>query len=170
LSENAAVTAYRAEVRRALGLADDLPLDAFAFGDGGALADELAELVVNGPKRATVGWIAEAETLGEHLPKPGDYWIILDGAGRPRCTIRTAETFEAPLLAVDDRFAWDEGEGDRTRAWWLEAHRRYFARRAAELGLAFDEAASPLLYERFEVVHRAGAAEPSNQPAGRHGD
>lgn len=170
MSESAAVTAYRSEARRALGLGDDLPLQAFAFGDGGALADELAELVVSGPKRATVGWIAEAEALGEPQPKPGDYWIVLDGAGRPRCTIRTVETFEAPLLAVDERFAWDEGEGDRTRAGWLDAHRRYFARRAAALGLAFDEAASPLLYERFEVVHRAGAAEPSNEPAGRHDD
>ncbi|MEQ8357665.1 MAG: hypothetical protein RH942_19175 [Kiloniellaceae bacterium] len=108
MSENAAVAAYRAEAVAALGLPADSATEAFAFGDGGALADELVE------------------------------------------------TFVAPLLAVDDRFAWDEGEGDRTRTWWLDAHRRYFARRAAALGLAFDEAASPLLYERFEMVHKAG--------------
>jgi hypothetical protein len=65
------------------------------------------------------------------------------------------EAFVAPLIAVDDRFAWDEGEGERTRDWWLDAHRRYFTRRAAILGIPFDEARSPLLYERFEVVHRA---------------
>jgi len=68
------------------------------------------------------------------------------------------ETFVAPLSAVDDRFAWDEGEGDRTRDWWLDAHRRYFTRRAEVLGIPFDEAGSPLLYERFEVVHRADQA------------
>jgi uncharacterized protein YhfF len=156
VSEDPALRAYRAEVRAALGLAADTRLEAFGFGDTLELKDELAGLVVDGPKRATVGWIAEAEVLGETLPQVGDYWIVLDGAGRPRCTIRTRETFVAPLLAVDAQFAWDEGEGDRTRDWWLAAHLRYFQRRAAEIGLAFDAAASPLLYERFEVVHRAG--------------
>jgi len=156
MAEDAAVAAYRARVRADLGLSDAIPLQAFAFGDSAEMADELAELVVTGPKRATVGWIAEAEALAEHLPALGDYWIILDGAGRPRCTIRTVEAFVAPLLAVDDRFAWDEGEGERTRDWWLDGHRRYFLRRAEILGIPFDEAASPLLYERFEVVHRAG--------------
>ena len=156
MAETAAVAAYRAEVRAALGLDAAAPLEAFAFGDGGALADELAELVVSGPKRATVGWIAESEALGETLPQVGDHWIVLDGSGRPRCIISTLETFEAPLLAVDERFAWDEGEGDRTRDWWLDAHRRYFARRAELLGIPFDESASPLLYERLEVV--GGAA------------
>lgn len=156
MAEDAAVAAYRARVRADLGLPGDHPLEAFAFGDSEALGNELAELVVTGPKRATVGWIAEAEALGEHQPAVGDHWIILDGAGRPRCTIRTVETFVAPLSAVDDRFAWDEGEGDRTRSWWLDAHRRYFGRRAEILGIPFDATTSPLLYERFEVVHRAG--------------
>ncbi len=155
MAEDAAVAAYRARARADLGLPDEVALEAFAFGDSEAMGNELAELVVSGPKRATVGWIAEAEALGEHLPALGDYWIILDGAGRPRCTIRTVEAFVAPLIAVDDRFAWDEGEGERTRDWWLDAHRRYFTRRAAILGIPFDEARSPLLYERFEVVHRA---------------
>jgi uncharacterized protein YhfF len=155
MSEESTLAAYRARVRADLGLPGDAVLEAFAFGDSVEMSDELAELVVSGPKRATVGWIAEAEALGEHQPALGDYWIILDGAGRPRCTIRTVETFVAPLIAVDDRFAWDEGEGDRTRDWWLDGHRRYFARRAKVLGIPFDEAESPLLNERFEVVHRA---------------
>jgi uncharacterized protein YhfF len=156
MSDDPAVAAYRARVRADLGLSEEARLEAFGFGDSPALRDELAALVVSGPKRATVGWIAEAEALGEHQPRVGDYWIILDGAGRPRCAIRTVETFVAPLAAVDDRFAWDEGEGDRTRGWWLDGHRRYFARRAEALGIPFDENESPLLYERFEVVHRAG--------------
>ena len=32
-----------------------------------------------------------------------------------------------PLSQVDEAFAWDEGEGDdRTRDWWLAAHRPLF--------------------------------------------
>ena len=33
-----------------------------------------------------------------------------------------------PLSEVDEAFAWDEEEGNRTREWWLNAHRRNFAR------------------------------------------
>ncbi len=155
MTENPDVAVYREEVKAALGLPAETPVEAFHFGDSPDFADELAELVVSGPKRATVGWIAEAEKLGEVLPDVGDYFIVLDGVGRPRCAIRTTETRRGPLLSVDDAFAWDEGEGERTRAWWLEAHRAYFARRSAELGLSFDDAESELLFERFEVVHRA---------------
>lgn len=155
VNETPQVTAYREQVKADLELAAETTVEAFSFGDSPDLANELATLVVSGPKRATVGWIAEAEKLGETLPKVGDYSIVLDGAGRPRCAIRTTETRRGPLLSVDAAFAWDEGEGDRTLDWWLGAHRTYFARRSVELGLPFDEKYSELLFERFEVVHRA---------------
>ena len=31
------------------------------------------------------------------------------------------EVMIKPLSEVDEAFAWDEGEGDRTRDWWLAA-------------------------------------------------
>jgi uncharacterized protein YhfF len=56
-----------------------------------------------------------------------------------------------PLSQVDEKFAWDEGEGDDTREWWLTAHRRYFARQAA--GEGFDLEGNPLaVFDRFEIV------------------
>jgi len=149
------VAAYREQVRVDLGLPAETIIEAFHFGDSPDFADELAELVVSGPKRATVGWVAEAELDGDTLPEVGAYFIVLDGSGRPRCTIRTTETRRGPLMSVDAAFAWDEGEGDRTLAWWLDGHRRYFARRSQAIGLPFDENESELLFERFEVVHRA---------------
>lgn len=149
------VAAYREQVRLALGLAPGTQVEAYNFADSPSLADELAALVVTGSKTATVGWIAEAEREGEALPEVGDYFIILDGTGQPCCAIRVTETRRGPLLSADEAFAWDEGEGDRSLAWWLQAHREYFARRAAATGLPFDEAESDLLFERFEVVHRA---------------
>jgi hypothetical protein len=44
------------------------------------------------------------------------------------------------LSQVDEAFAWDEGEGDRTREWWLDAHRQYFARQATCEGFEIDDA------------------------------
>ena len=155
MTETSELATYRAQVKSDLGLPAELEIEAFYFGDSPDFADELAELVVSGPKRATVGWVAEAEMLEEPLPQVGDLFIILDGRGRPRCTIKTTETRRGPLLSVDEAFAWDEGEGDRTLGFWLEGHRQYFARRSKVLGMPFDENESELLFERFEVVHRA---------------
>jgi uncharacterized protein YhfF len=56
-----------------------------------------------------------------------------------------------PPPQVDEKFAWDEGEGDDTCEWWLTAHRRYFARQAAREG--FDLEGNPLaVFDRFEIV------------------
>jgi hypothetical protein len=55
----------------------------------------------------------------------GDF-VIMPGEGRPGFIWRTTEVTIKPLSEVDEAFAWDEGEGNRTRDWWLDAHRRYF--------------------------------------------
>ena len=75
----------------------------------------------------------------EPIPKPGDFVMMLDGEGRPRFIWRTTEVTIKPLSQVDDAFAWDEGKGDRTRDWWLDAHRRYFARQAMREGFEIDD-------------------------------
>jgi uncharacterized protein YhfF len=42
---------------------------------------------------------------------------MLDGGGRLRFIWCTTEVIIKPLSQVDEAFAWDEGEGDRTRDW-----------------------------------------------------
>ena len=122
------------------------------FGDSPAMADELLELVLSGPKRATAGLLSDFTRAGEPVPAVGGHWIVTDGAGTPCAVLQTTEIRVGPLDGVDDAFAWDEGEGDRTRNWWLAAHRRYFRRQGQRLGSAFDEAAEPVVFERFRVV------------------
>jgi uncharacterized protein YhfF len=102
---------------------------AFAFGDSAELADELGLLMRHGPKRATAGLVQAFVAQDEPLPQVGDRCLVLGGDGRPLAVVRTTDVRVGPLSSVADRFAWDEGEGDRTRAWWLEAHTRFFNRR-----------------------------------------
>jgi hypothetical protein len=45
----------------------------------------------------------------------------------------------------------DEGEGERTRDWQLDAHCRYFARQASREGFELDDDILTV-FERFEVV------------------
>ena len=124
---------------------------AFAFGDSAEMADELGLLVLHGPKRATAGLRASFDADDEPLPRVGDRCLVLGGDGRPLAVICTTDVRVGPLSSVDDTFAWDEGEGDRTRGWWLEAHTRFFTRQCKAMGWAFTEDIE-VVFERFELV------------------
>jgi uncharacterized protein YhfF len=136
--------------REAAGLRHD-DYDVVAFGDSRAMATELAELTLAGTKRATAGLVRQFGEGGEAPPVVGGYVVLLDGAKRPRAIWRTTEVRVGPLNSVDERFARDEGEGDRTREWWLSAHRRFFERRAAAEGFQMHDEIETM-FERFEVV------------------
>jgi uncharacterized protein YhfF len=127
----------------------------FAFGDSAEMADELADLVLHGPKRATAGLVADFEADGEALPRTDEHCVVVGGDCRPRAITRTTEVRVGPLSSVDARFAYDEGEGDRTREWWLDAHTRFFRRRCEALGVTFSPDL-PVVFERFEVVWPRG--------------
>ena len=123
---------------------------AWPFADSiPALATKLALLVRDGPKRASAGLLSEYEQGTETSPVPvvGELSVILDGAGSPVCVIRTTEVAVRKFRDVDEAFAWDEGEGDRTLSWWRQAHKRYFL----EQGTRIDEDTLMVL-ERFELL------------------
>ena len=122
-----------------------------SFGDSPEMANELAELVVAGRKRATASLVRDYVQTQGTLPKAGDYVVLVDGDGVPSAIWRTTEVTVKPLITVDDRFAWDEGEGDRTRAWWLDAHRTFFSAQAAQDGFDMHDQIDTV-FERFEIV------------------
>ena len=127
----------------------DGPYEAWAFGDGSLsdLATELALLVRDGPKRATAGLAADYEDESEPPPTVGGLSVILDGRGEPVCVIRTTQVETRRFGDVDESFAWDEGEGDRTLGWWRRAHVRFFE----QVGVQVDEDTLMVL-ERFELL------------------
>jgi uncharacterized protein YhfF len=128
-----------------------------AFGDGPEMATALAALVISGQKRATCSLARDYADAPAALPKVGDFVVVVDGNDMPQCIWRTTESRIKPLNAVDDQFAWDEGEGDRSRKWWLDAHRRYFARRASRDGFEMRDTIEAV-FERFEIVWPEPAA------------
>jgi uncharacterized protein YhfF len=131
--------------------------DVVAFGDGPDMADQLAELVVSGPKRATAGLLRDFQVDGEPMPVVGGHVVVVDGRGTPRCIWRTTEVTIKPLSEADAAFAWDEGEGDRTLPDWLDGHRRFFARQAERQGWQFHDRIETV-FERFTVVWPPAAA------------
>lgn len=129
------------------------------FGDSAPLADALLDLVLHGPKRATATLVDDVVADGEPLPRVGSHWVACDGAGRPRAILRSVDLRVGVAESVDDAFAWDEGEDDRTRESWLREHRRYWARTCAARGAEWDESAE-VVFERFRVVWPPEHADP----------
>ena len=122
--------------------------DAWAFGDEDSpdLADELAWLVLHGPKRATTCLYEDAVADGD-MPTRGAYSVVLDGSGGPVCVIRTTEVDIRPFGEVDDAYAWDEGEGDRSLAFWRQAHIDFFAQNGHSI-----EDDTLVVLERFDLL------------------
>jgi uncharacterized protein YhfF len=99
--------------------------------------------VLAGEKRATCWAASEGQQTWI-----GKRTVMLDGAGHPRAIVETTELEMRRFDEVDAAFAFDEGEGDRTLAYWRQAHRRYFTRRG-------EFAPDMLLWcERFRLVAR----------------
>ena len=117
-------------------------LESFAFGDSPELADELVALVLEGKKRATC-WAVVEGMKGAEI---GEQMVVRDGAGRPRAVVQTVELRQCRFDEVDEQFAFDEGEGDRSLAYWRGAHQRYFTR------LKLFQPDMMLWCERFRLV------------------
>jgi uncharacterized protein YhfF len=136
------------------------PYTAWGFGDDEkpGLMTELGLLVRDGPKRATT---SRADEYGpeEPMPKVGDHSVILDGEGQPLCIIRVTALEIRPFGAVDEAFAWDEGEGDRSLAYWRAGHLWYFD----SIGKPVDDD-TPVLLEWFAKVWPPPADPPPTNP------
>jgi uncharacterized protein YhfF len=131
--------------------------EAFSFGDGEELANSLAELVLQGTKRATAGAVWNFEAEGKKLPVPGDLSIVTNWAGKPLCIIETQSVEVMPFIEVSAEFAATEGEGDGSLAFWRAAHREFFTRECTAAGRQFSENML-VACERFRVVYREPAS------------
>ena len=107
------------------------------FGDEPAMADELIQLVIDGTKRATC--CLARDFTDEPLPTPGDLWIMTDGHAAPRCIIETTHVELKPIREVTAEFAFIEGEGDKSLAFWKAAHDAYYTRQGAREGFTYDD-------------------------------
>ena len=121
------------------------------FSNDRESAKLLAELVLEGKKKATASLVLINETKPEIAPVPDGYSVVTDFDGNPQCVIQTTEIWHLPFNEVDAQFAFDEGEGDQSLEYWREVHRNYFTRECRELGVEFNE--SMLIdCERFRLL------------------
>jgi uncharacterized protein YhfF len=139
-------------------------LEAFYFDDNEPSANELAELVLSGRKRATAALLWGHEAEGKRVPQAGDLSIVTDFAGNAKCVIETQRVDIVPFSDVTEEFARTEGEGDGSLEYWRMAHEAFFGRECMRIGRE-PEPDMPVVCERFEVVFTQEAtARSATQP------
>ena len=127
--------------------------DAYSYGYP-EMADEILAALLRGDKRATTGLKCLYELEKEPIPQVGQYSVILDGKGLPRCITRITKVEMTPFKDITEEYAFIEGEGDKSLSWWKEAHTEVFRRECREdFGMDFTEDME-CVCEYFEVVYQ----------------
>lgn len=137
----------------AKGLPQDLRYNScFHFELTEKLANKLLDLVLKGIKKATSSSLVGYEIEGEPVPKEGEYHIITDWEGHPRCVIETVKVTILPFKEITYDICKREGEDDTLES-WQRGHIRFFEAEGKELGYTFTEN-MPVIFEDFEVIYR----------------
>jgi uncharacterized protein YhfF len=148
------IKAFWTEFSSSLGRdPSDRLYEAFHFDDNAPSADELAELVMSGKKRATAALVWAYESAGRPIPKPGDLSVVTRFSGEPLCVIETRVVQIVPFGEVSAEFAATEGEGNGTLDFWRRAHTAFFGRECKRLEREFS-ADMPVVCEEFAVVFK----------------
>jgi len=116
-------------------------------------ANECADLILRGEKRASCSmeyWYSHED---EAMPEVGHLQVVTDWGGKPICIVEITSVSKCKYCDVTAEFAAEEGEGDKSLQWWREAHWNFFALECKELGIEPTEDML-LVLEQFKVVHK----------------
>ncbi|MCD1118459.1 ASCH domain-containing protein [Chryseobacterium turcicum] len=123
----------------------------FFFCDNKKDADECAELVVKKIKQATSPSVWWFKKNNESFPKIGDLAIVTNWNGEPKAIIRTKKTEVVKFKDITPKYAYTEGEGDKTLEYWKKTHWDYYTNEMKE----FNESPSEdmeIVCEYFETI------------------
>ncbi len=120
-------------------------------GGDPTIADEGAAAVLDGIKTTTSSpfW----DYPDGRIPFVGALGVLLDGQDRPRAIVETHRVEVMPFGSVDESFAREYGEGDRTFGWFRRVIGDWYGASAARHGETFSDD-TPIICEWFRVVKR----------------
>lgn len=126
-------------------------IDCFHFELTEEWANELLRLVLIGQKRATSSSLPAYQISGDRIPQVGDFSIVTDWEGNPRCVIETTDVTIIPFKDMTFDICKREGEDDDLES-WRNGHISFFSREAEELGYTFTEDMQ-VIFEDFKMVY-----------------
>jgi histidinol-phosphate aminotransferase len=146
-----AARAYWADCAAAIGEPVDRAVRARRFGATPEVNDLLLGLILAREKTitSTSPWLYDAGL--QAAPALGDFWVVMDGAGRPAAVLRTTSVKTLPMNEVTEEDSRHEGPTVRPIESWRRVHWNFFARVLAPLGRT-PTADMPVTLEYFEVV------------------
>jgi uncharacterized protein YhfF len=130
------------------------------FADTPDAATKVGKLVRDGIKTTSSSLLWGLERLGEPLPKVSDISVVVDGNGDPLCIIEMVEVEIRPFNTVDEQFAYEYGEGERTLAYWLHDNWDFHSRWCREIGREPSET-MPIVFQRFRLLYPQSDKHPN---------
>ena len=129
----------------------DKTYEAWYFCNNEEDADNLADLVKRGIKRATASLKKSYEIENEPLPKENNLNIITEFDGKAVCIIKVTKVEIIPFDEITEENAKIEGEGDGSLAYWREGHLKFFKEEAKALKFDFKEN-DLVVFMTFKVI------------------
>lgn len=122
-----------------------------AFAGNREITDSLIALYLEGKKWAGSGLVEDYESVGDPLPKVGNYWLLLNSKDEAACLLRTERIEFHKYKDIPVEIAVAEGEGDLTVESWKELHGKFFVPHLEKWGVKnLDDAT--VITEFFKIV------------------
>lgn len=125
----------------------------YYFCDNKKDADACVELVIKGIKQATSSSLWWYKKYNEPLPKIDDLAIVTNWEGVPKVITRVTKVSKVKLGEIDEAYAFKEGEGDKSLAYWHKVHWQYYAREMEPFGEKPSEDMI-IVCEEFETIYK----------------
>jgi uncharacterized protein YhfF len=122
------------------------------FADTPEAATSVGKLVRDGVKTTTSTLVWGLEHSGEPFPTVGLIELIVDGNGEPLCITELLEVETKPFNAVDEQFAYEYGEGERSLAYWLSDNWDFLSHECLEIGCQPSQT-MPVVFQRFRLLY-----------------
>ena len=137
-------------------------IESFHFELTEKWANELLRLVLEGRKRATASSLFAYSQDGQSMPKVGDYSIVTDWDGNPKCVIQTTTVQTIPYSEMTFDVCKREGEDENLES-WRKGHQKFFTEEGKEMGYEFSEDML-IVFEDFQVVYQENESKSPIHP------
>lgn len=130
----------------------DVSYKAFHFCNDEYSANLLLELVISNQKKATSSLLHTYNLLNEDLPQVGDYSVICDYYGNPRCIIKNTNVRKFRYSEMTYDIVKLEGE-DLNLLSWQNNHMKFFLNEAKNYNFILDNDFM-IIFEEFKLIYK----------------
>lgn len=134
------------------------------YGDSASMSKRIIDVILSGAKTGGFSPLIRYERTGAALPRVGEYVIVTQFDGAPVLLYRLTEVEVLPFDRVVERHTEIEAAELRPLEAWRKFHRVFWGREFAQYGVEFTDA-TPVVFQRFELIHPTRIADATSTTA-----